>query len=196
MPAIRNVNNAYTGEAVAPNSGPVAAVSVWITDLPDDCDLNSLTVTVDGAQGRVVYVGPRGADGATQVNAMLPRGVRTGLVPLAVEPFGIRAHFRIIPAGPAVPRMTRITDGVNLLLHQRTTSGMLKVVVKDLANPEEFRATIDDRPVRELDSFCTDRTKQIYEFNFHLPEGTQPGGHVLRVAVGKREFPALGIEVA
>jgi SAM-dependent methyltransferase len=195
-PQIRNVNNAYTGEAVAPDSGPVAAVSLWITDLPGDCDLNSLTVTVDGAQARVVYVGPRGADGATQVNAILPRGVRTGLVPLAVGPFGIRANVRIVPAGPAVPRMTQITDGVNLLLHQRTTSGVLKVIMRDMAKPEEFRATIDGLPVRELESFCTDETKQIYEFNFHLPEGTQKGGHVLRVSVGRREFPALGIEVA
>jgi SAM-dependent methyltransferase len=195
-PTIRNVNNAYTGEAVAPDAGPVAAVSVWITDLPDDSDLNSLVVTVDGERARVVYVGPRGADGATQVNAILPRGVRTGLVPLAVGPFGIRTHVRIVPAGPAVPRVASVTDGVNLLLHQRTTSGVLKVILRDLAKPEEFRATIDGLPVRELESFCTDERKQIYEFNFHLPEGTQPGGHVLRVAVGRREFPALGIEVA
>jgi len=38
--------------------------------------------------------------------------------------------------------------------------------------------------------------KQSYEFNFHLPEGTQKGGHVLRVAVGRRELAVIGIEVA
>jgi hypothetical protein len=164
-----------------------------VAGLPAEADLNNTTVTADGRECRLVYVGHPAADGVTQVNAMLPEGIRTGIVEVAIGE--AKGTLRIIPAGPAVPRMTQITDGVNLLLHQRTTSGTIKVVVRDLANPGEFRATIDGQAVRELDSFCTDRTKQIYEFNFQLPEGTEPGGHVLRVAVGRREFPALGIEV-
>jgi SAM-dependent methyltransferase len=193
-PTVRNISNALTGEPAAPNSGPLAAISLWVANLPSDADLLNSTVTADGSECRVVYIGPPAHDGVTQVNAILPEGIRTGIVPVTIA--GAESAVRIIPAGPAVPRMTQITDGVNLLLHQRTTSGTIKVVVRDLASPEDFRATIDDLPVRELDSFCTDRTKQIYEFNFDLPEGTQKGGHVLRVSVGRREFPALGIEVA
>lgn len=192
--AIRNISNALSGEPAAPDAGPLAAISLWVTDLPGDADLNNTRVTAEGQECRLVYIGPPAADGVTQVNAILPSGIRTGLVPVTIA--GATGAVRIIPAGPAVPRMTQITDGVNLLLHQRTTSGTIKVVVRDMANPEAFRATIDGREVRELDWFCTDRTKQIYEFNFHLPEGTAPGGHVLRVAVGRREFPAIGIEVA
>ncbi len=191
---IRNISNALTGEPAAPDSGPLAAISLWVAGLSNDADLNNTTVTADGRECRLVYIGPPAHDGVTQVNAILPEGIRTGIVPVTIGE--AKGTVRIIPAGPAVPRMTQITDGVNLLLHQRTTSGTIKVVVRDLANPEEFRATIDGLPVRELDSFCTDRTKQIYEFNFSLPEETQKGGHVLRVAVGRREFPALAIEVA
>lgn len=190
---LRYITNALSGEPAAPDRGPLAAISLWVNGIPDDADLNNTTVTADGRECRLVYIGPRAKDGVTQVNAILPEGIRTGIVPVTIGE--AKGTVRIIPAGPAVPRMTQITDGVNLLLHQRTTSGTIKVVVRDLANPEEFRATIDGLPVRELDSFCTDRTKQIYEFNFSLPEGTQKGGHVLRVAVGRREFPALGIEV-
>jgi hypothetical protein len=192
--SIRNISNALTGEPAAPNSGPLAAISLWVANLPTDADLLNTTVTADARDCRLVYIGPPANDGVSQVNAILPDGIRTGIVPVTIG----EAHstVRIIPAGPAVPRMTQITDGVNLLLHQRTTSGTIKVVVRDLADPDAFRATIDDRPVRDLDSFCTDRTKQIYEFNFHMPEGTAPGAHVLRVALGRRDFPALGIEVA
>jgi len=193
-PTLRNISNALSGEPLAPDSGPLAAISLWVAGLAGDADLNNTTVTADGRECRLVYIGPQAKDGVTQVNAILPEGIRTGIVPVTIG--GAKGTVRVIPAGPAVPRMTQITDGVNLLLHQRTTSGTIKVVVRDLANPEEFRATIDGVPVRELDSFCTDRTKQIYEFNFHLPEGTQKGGHLLRAAVGRREFPALGIEVA
>jgi SAM-dependent methyltransferase len=194
QPAIRNISNALTGEPAAPSSGPLAAISLWVANLSPGADLLNTVVTADARDCRLVYIGPPAHDGVTQVNAILPEGIRTGIVPVTIA--GARAAVRIIPAGPAVPRMTQITDGVNLLLHQRTTSGTIKIVMRDLANPDDFHATIDGRPVRELDSFCTDRTKQIYEFNFHLPEGTQPGGHVLRVAVGRREFPALGMEVA
>jgi SAM-dependent methyltransferase len=193
-PVIRNICNAQTAETCAPNSGPLAAISLLVANIPPTADLDNITVTADARECRVVYIGPTAKDGVTQVNAILPEGIRTGLVPVTIgEAAGT---LRIIPAGPAVPRMTQITDGVNLLLHQRTTSGIVKVVIRDLANPDAFRATIDDLPVRNLDSFCTDRTKQIYEFNFHLPEATTPGAHVLRVAIGRREFPALGIEVA
>jgi SAM-dependent methyltransferase len=192
--ALRHITNALTTDPAAPNSGPMAAISLTVANLPPDADLLNTVVTADGRDCRTVYIGPPAHDGVTQVNAILPEGIRTGIVPVTIG--GASGNVRIIPAGPAVPRMTQITDGVNLLLHQRTTSGIIKVVVRDLANPEDFRATIDNLPVRDLDSFCTDRTRQIYEFNFHLPEGTQKGGHVLRATVGRREFPALGIEVA
>jgi len=194
--AIRNINSAFTGEPAAPDSGPMAMISLRIADLPADVDLNNLTVTADGAECRVTYIGEPAADGATQVNAVLPERIRTGIVPVEVQPGGATGIVRIIPAGPAVPRVAAVTDGVNLMSYQRSTSGIVKVVMRDLARPEDFRATIDGRDVRELDAFCTDRMKQLYEFNFHLPEGTAPGGHVLRIAVGRREFAPIGIEVA
>ena len=54
---IRSISNALTGEAVAPAQGPMAALSLWIERLPDECDLNHLAVTVDGLAGRADYIG-------------------------------------------------------------------------------------------------------------------------------------------
>ena len=81
-PAIRRINNALTGEAVAPDAGYLAALSLLIAGLPPDCDLNNLSVSVDDLPCRVAYIGPPAADDVTQVNAILPPGIRTGLLPV------------------------------------------------------------------------------------------------------------------
>jgi SAM-dependent methyltransferase len=197
---IRSVSNAHTGEAVAPASGPLAALSLWVKGLPDECDLNHLQVTVDGRPGRPEYIGVPANDGVQQVNVRLPEGIRTGVVPVEMSWLGQfiapPSWVRIIPPGPAVARFETVTDGVNLLLNQRTESGSLKVTMMEVPHAEQFHATVDGLAVRETDSFCTDPILQRFEFNFRMPEGVGPGGHVLRLSMGKREFPPMGIEVA
>jgi SAM-dependent methyltransferase len=197
---IRSVSNAHTGEAVAPASGPLAALSLWVKGLPDECDLNHLQVTVDGRPGRPEYIGVPANDGVQQVNVRLPEGIRTGVVPVEMSWLGqfiaLPSWVRIIPPGPAVARFETVTDGVNLLLNQRTESGSLKVTMMEVPHAEQFHATVDGLAVRETDSFCTDPILQRFEFNFRMPEGVGPGGHVLRLSMGKREFPPMGIEVA
>jgi SAM-dependent methyltransferase len=197
--AIRNVSNALTGEAVAPSSGPMAALSLWIEKLPDECDLNHLTVAVDGVQGRPEYIGVPAIDTVQQINVWLHDGTRTGMLPVDVQWLGQTlcptAWVRIIPPGPSVPLLTTVTDGVNLLLDHRTTSGSVKVSLVEVADPAVFRATVDGSDVLEIDSFCTDPTNRCYEFNFRLPTGATPGPHELRVALGKRAFQPTSIEV-
>src|SRR5690242_7405667 len=53
--AIRNISNALTGEAAAPAAGHLAALSLWIENLPADCDLNDLEVFVERRPGRLIY---------------------------------------------------------------------------------------------------------------------------------------------
>ena len=105
--ALRNATNAHTGEAAVPTVGPLAAVSLWIEDLPAECDLNHLAVTVDGRECRLSYVG-EAENGITQLNAALPEAVRTGLAPVEVLWLGrplCVGWARLIPAGPRVPRL-------------------------------------------------------------------------------------------
>jgi SAM-dependent methyltransferase len=198
-PAIRNISNALTGEAVAPATGPLAALSIWIDRLPVECDLHTMTALADGAPCRMIYIGAPEADGLTQVNVALPEGVRTGLVPLEIRWRGVPlcdpAWARIMPAGPSVPRVTGITDGVNLLLDHRTNTGTIKVTMVEVLRPEEFRARVDGLDVLETDAFCADPLNGRYEFNFRLPPSVGRGGHQLQVTHGKRAFAPVGVEV-
>jgi ubiquinone/menaquinone biosynthesis C-methylase UbiE len=194
LPVIRNISNALTGEAVAPESGPMAALSLWIENFPADADLNGTTVTADGRECRLVYIGHPAADGITQVNLMLPEGIRTGLVAIEVSSGGT-GWIRVIPPGPAVPRITNVTDGVNLLSANRVVSRTVKIAMRDVARPEEFHVFVDGRAIEGFESFCTDQTKQTYEFNFPLPEWVAPGAHQVTVGLGRREFAPVAIEV-
>ncbi len=197
---IRNISNALTGEAVAPLSGPLAALSLWIENLPDECDLNNTVVTADGLECRLSYIGEPEHDGVAQVNVTLPPGLRTGMVRVDVawlgQPVGAPAWVRIMPAGPLVPRITTITDGINLLSGTRIVTRSVKVTMLEVTAPEEFRATVDGFGVLETDSFCADPTSQRFEFNFRLPDRISNGPHDILVTMGKRTFPPLAIEVA
>lgn len=193
-PLIRNISNALTGEAVAPASGPMAALSLWVENFPASADLNNTVVTADGRECRLVYIGHPAADGITQVNLMLPEETRTGLARIEVNGEA-SGWIRVIPAGPAVPRITGVTDGVNLLSANRVISRTVKIAMRDVAHPEQFGATLDGAVVPEIESFCTDQTKQTYEFNFRLPDSVASGPHHVGIRLGRREFPPVAIEV-
>ena len=47
----------------------------------------------------------------------------------------------------------------------------------------------------QSNSFCTDQTKQTYEFNFVLPDRIAAGWHHVQIALGRREFAPIAIEV-
>src|SRR5436309_163110 len=85
---VRNISNALTGEGVAPAAGPLAALSLWIEDFPDECDLNNTAVRADGLACRITYIGEPEHDGVSQVNVALPEGLRTGVVPVDVTWLG------------------------------------------------------------------------------------------------------------
>lgn len=196
---LRSISNAHTGEAAAPASGPMAALSLWVEQLPTGCDLNHLEVLAGGRPCRITYLGHPAADGVSQVNATLPGGMRTGLVPVEVRWLEQRlceGSIRLIPPGPAVPVLWSVTDGINLLAANRTASGTFKATVAELAHPEQFSAEIDGLAVREPDSFCTDPLTSRYEFNFRVPEGLARGPHELVMRVGRRTLARMPVEVA
>jgi SAM-dependent methyltransferase len=196
---IRHIVNAFSGEQAVPSTGRLACATLQIENLPSACDLNSLAAFVDGVAGVGCYVGPP-VNGLSQFNVFLPAGVRTGLVPVRVEWLGQRlcpdATIRVIPAGPAVPRLVSVSDGVNLLSTQRIVSGTVKVTIEEVASIDNFSAQVDGVPVRKVETFRTDPLASRYEVNFPLPGDCFPGGHVLEIRLGTRTMTQIGIEVA
>jgi len=198
--AIRNLTNALTGESVAPQTGPLAALSIWVQNLPDEAGLHRLEVTADGRPCRLSYSGEPENDGVSQVNVALPEGIRTGMVPVAMhwigQPLCAPAWVRIMPPGPSVPRIATITDGINLCSGTRIVTRSVKVTMLEVADASQFRVSVDGMPGLEIDAFCADPLTRRYEFNFKLPESIRKGPHEVVVELGRRTFAPLPIEVA
>ena len=196
---IRAVCNAFSSEQAVPAAGRMACAALSIENLPPDCDMNSLRVFIDGAPGTVCFIGPSAGNGLSQVNVFLPRGVRTGLLPVRVEWHGRRLcpdmHMRVIPPGPSVPRLTALSDAVNLLSPQRIESRLIKATIEEVDAIASFRAEVDGTAVCNIETFRTDPLAERWEVNFQVPETAGPGAHVLEVWLGARLLARTGIEV-
>jgi hypothetical protein len=112
------------------------------------------------------------------------------------QPLAEPAWVRIMPAGPSVPRVTTIADGINLLSGTRIVTGSVKVTMHEVADAAQFGATVEGRNVLDIESFCADPISQRFEFNFRLPPRVARGLHQVVVTLGKRKFAPLDIEVA
>jgi len=189
---IRRVTNACTWEPAIANRGRYAAIALWMTNLPGGADLNTINVLIDDLSGSPFFIGPASSDGLQQINAWLPEETRTGLLPVELRWNGQRlgepAIVRVIPGGPPVPRIVSITDGVNLVEKNRSTSGFLIVQLEEVTAPGSVTATIDDQPVTHLRILRTDPRPPRHELNLKLPPGLSPGTHTLQIHIGSRRL--------
>jgi SAM-dependent methyltransferase len=193
-PRLKGITNAHSYEPVAPKRERHAAISIWMENLPEECDLNNLEVLVEGAPADPFYIGWPIAEGVRQVNAWLPESMRTGLLPVELRLNGERlcapGTVRVIPAGPLVPRIISISDGFNLLEKNASSSGILKIQIEEVASPDSLAITIGDRPVEWLEIKCIDPRAPRHELNLRVPEGLPPGRHRLVIRVGRWQVPA------
>jgi ubiquinone/menaquinone biosynthesis C-methylase UbiE len=197
---IRRVTNAFSSEPLAPITGRFASISLWLEDLPLEAGILHLDLLVGGTRAFLTYIGPRERDGLQQVNAYLPAGLSTGLCPLELrwhgKPLTLPYHLRLIPPGPAVPRIESVSDGIDLLSGNKIVTGTIKVVLEEAAKPEEFRASLGGRSVEDYDIFCTDPRVPKHEINFDVPAGVTKGRNFLNASLGRRRFAALELEIA
>ncbi len=198
-PAIRRITNAESTEPVAPSRGRYASISLWIENLPADCGLHHLGVTIGSSFGTVTYIGPPDASHLQQVNVLLPPLEATGLLPVEVQflgaPLCAPATLRVIPPGPQVPRILSVTDGVNLMAGTTIQTRAVKIVVEDLMSPDEFGAEIGGLPAEDLEIFCTDPRPQRFEVNFRLPEQIGTGRYNLNLHIGRRKLAPIALDV-
>ncbi|HTT63112.1 MAG TPA: class I SAM-dependent methyltransferase [Bryobacteraceae bacterium] len=195
---IRAISNALTGDHLVPASGARAFAAIWLDEPPADCDLIGLEVRIEGRPAVLTCLSAPEWDGMVQLNAAVPAGCRTGLVPVEVlwlgQPLTPPAWMRVVPPGPAVPRICAVSDGVNLLSGVRIVSRTIKVAMEEVSHPEQFQAHFDGGPIA-VRTFCTDPVQQRYEFDIFLPDAVQPGPHEVRVSLGRRAFAPVAVEV-
>ncbi|HMA06473.1 MAG TPA: hypothetical protein VKP68_01335, partial [Ramlibacter sp.] len=195
---IRRITNAHSSEPVAPNRGRFSSISLWLEGLPRDCDLNHLDIAIGGRQAFVSYLGAPESDGLQQLNAALPPGLASGLQPVELTWLGESLWagvLRVVPPGPAVPRIVAVSDGVDLLSGTRIVTGLVKITIEEAERPEEFRAAIGGLPVRDIDIFRTDPVPPRHEINIRLPEGLPAGPQALEMWLGPRRFAPVGLEI-
>ena len=188
---VRRITNAVSTEPAVTTTGRFSAMSLWVEGLPAACELNGLEATVGGREAVAFYMGPPAYDGLQQLSISLPPGAPTGLLPVRVGWRGVpllSATVRVIPPGPRLPRVISVTDAVNLLSAGQVSSGLVKVVTEEMADPAMFFATVSGRGVPKVEWFLTDPMPPRCEFNFALPPGMSPGGHNLEIRYGRRLF--------
>jgi len=197
---VQRISNAYDSAPVIAARGRFAFAALWVEGLPEECDLNHLEAFVDGAKGEVFYIGPPQQNGLQQVNLALPRAVGTGLAPIELRWLGkcitSPTSIRVIPPGPAVPRILSVTDANELLYGAQIVTRCVKVQLEEALRPEEFQASVAGLPVKNIAMFCADPVPPRYEINLSLPEQLGPGTYPLQMQVGFRRFPPVTIEVA
>jgi ubiquinone/menaquinone biosynthesis C-methylase UbiE len=196
---IRRITNAFNSEPVAPASGRFSSITLWMEDLPADCDLNSLDVRIGNSRATACYIGPSEGDGLQQVNVLMPRVERTGLLPVQVLWNDIELcdtkPLRVVPPAPAVPFVVSVTDGINMLAKDEVVTGTVKVTIEEAANADAFRASVDGAPVSGIDVFCADPRPPRHEINFHLPKDLAAGLHNIQMSLGDRTLGAYPITV-
>ena len=198
-PRIRRITNSESSEPVAPNRGRYSAVSLWIESLPVTADLLSLTLTVGGQPARLTYLSAPEMDGLVQLNAVLPKGLSTGLQAVELklgDQLLAESGFRIIPAPPAVPRLVEAVDGLDYMSGTRIVSGSVKLFVEELFEPETLVASVDGVPAYDYSILCTDPMPPRHEINFRLPVSLGTGPKVLRLEAGRRLIGLVPIEIA
>src|SRR5262249_10086362 len=134
-----------------------------------------------------------------QVNAWLPHGVRTGLIPVELRRSGARLchpeHVRVIPAPVLIPRIISVTDGINLVQRNRSTTGLLKIQLEEVANPDSVRAEVDGIAIEHLEILCIDPVPPRHEVNLRLPAALVAGGHMLMIRIGLRQLLPVEFEL-
>jgi SAM-dependent methyltransferase len=195
---VRPPASAFSSERAVPASGWMACVAAYVENLPAGCDLNSLTAFFDGVEGRICHIGPGGWRGLSQINVFLPKGVRTGLVPLRFEWQGDRLGeeqiVRVIRPGPAVPRLTALSDSVNRGT-KKIESKLVKVLLEEVDDISGFRASVEGTEVISMETFHADPLTGRWEVNFEIPSSVEPGERTVRIHLGERVLGTAAIEV-
>lgn len=198
--------NTFTSDRLIPQAGRFASASLWVVDLPEQADLNSLRVEIDGVPAAPSYIRRRPEAGSAQVNVFLPPHTRTGAVPARLlldgEPLTEPIALRVVKPAPLVPRLVSVTDGVNLLSGDSIENRSLKVSIEEApfddaaALQQAFLATLNEHPLEVEDVFSVDPLARRFEINLRIPAEIPGGAYNLFCQIGARKLPHHGLQLA
>jgi ubiquinone/menaquinone biosynthesis C-methylase UbiE len=100
------VTSAFNGSTAVSQSGPHAAISLWIKNAPHDADLTMLSARINGQEVSGSFLSELSEDGGCQMNVFLPPDLPLGDVQVALVQTGEAVgtpHVITIEAAPLVP---------------------------------------------------------------------------------------------
>ena len=197
---LKAVTAAGSGKSSVPQRGREAAVSLWIDGMPEASDLAVLAAGFDGVLQQGCYISPIGENGGCQLDSVLPRGIRTGTVPITLHDhagtlIAGSVAIEVTPGPPWQPKVLSVSDGVNILAKFRIEQGGLKVTIEDLERPQEVSFLVDGRAVEHLQYVCNDPITFTYEFAFHPSAKVKNGERRLDISISGRVLPPITLQV-
>jgi SAM-dependent methyltransferase len=197
-PSLRAVTSSSTGSASVPLRGPQAAISLWIEHAGSHADLTSLEAQINGETVRGTYLSPIGANGACQLNVVLPRELPLGKVNVALVADGEvldPTHAITVEPVDLAPQVIGVCDADNFAMELRSQSGGLKVFMENVGMPDDVRFEISGALAKDVEITPTNLIRDEYLFSFLLPPGTENGKQVLSVLAGGRLLWRHEVEV-
>jgi SAM-dependent methyltransferase len=196
---LKAVTATTNGERRIPTRGPEAAVSLWIDGFPEDGDLAEFPVLFGDRLQTGCFVSPVTESGGCQLNARLPNDMQTGTVPVRLSyrgtPIADAREIEVVPGPLRNPKITLVTDRINLLARNRIENDGMKVTIEDVERVEDVSFDVGGSRAQFVLAYCTDPITSTYVFGFPVPRGTKKGANRLKVRVGPRELDAVEIAI-
>ncbi|MEQ1884183.1 MAG: class I SAM-dependent methyltransferase [Bryobacteraceae bacterium] len=197
---VRRITNASSNEAVAPCRGRFASILIYAENLLADASIGPLRVTIGTSLGIVTYIGATDRAGWQPIRVELPEQEETGLLPVQItwfdRPIAESVTLRVIPPGPMVPRVVAITDALRPGNRHKIVSGRMKLVMEEIAHPDEVQAFLGGKPAWDAEYNCLDPQQRRYQWSFQLPDEITPGTHTLEVRAAGRTLARVPVDVA
>jgi SAM-dependent methyltransferase len=198
---LKAVTAAGSGKLSVPERGRESAVSLWIEGMPEAADLAVLAAGLGGALAPGCYLSPIGENGGCQLDAVLPRGVSPGSVPVTLHQrtgaiIAGPVPIEVTPGPPWQPKVLSVTDGINILSKFRVEKGGVKVTMEDIERPSEISFLVDGRAAEYLQYECKDPIASTYEFAFHPSPKVKNGERRLDISISGHALPPIYLQVA
>jgi len=184
-------------DATVPQTGRGSAVALWLDNVHPGLSLLDLQVKFNGQAGFPCYVSPRMGEAGYQVNALLPKGIASGIANVEVlvrnTPASSPGKIEVTPTPTLQPAIVAFADGLDLV-SRKIRSGAMKVTIDNLDNPKDVRFHVDGQRVSAAEFVCVDPLVPSYQFAFELPR-LAAGAHTLTTRIGTADLPPVQIEI-